>query len=200
MASSLTAVGVVWALLSLVAAVTNCVAFYIPFWIQGRLVERHDAFFGAFRRCNFPRVDETGLVAVVEECGRYNSFWSIPTCWWQVSTVLVGVGCGLSLLVATTAVAACCIAYVLNAGSARLAGSLQLLSVLMIFTGAAFYPVGWYAEEVRDACGPQADVYRIGDCQVSWSAYLMAAGVGTQLVCVALSGCASKVKPGSVRL
>lgn len=39
---------------------------------QGRLVERHDAFFGAFRRCNFPRVDETGLVAVVEECGRYN--------------------------------------------------------------------------------------------------------------------------------
>ena len=36
MASSLTAVGVVWALLSLVAAVTNCVAFYLPFWIQVR--------------------------------------------------------------------------------------------------------------------------------------------------------------------
>ncbi len=37
------------------------------------------------------------------------------------------------------------------------------VAVLMIFTGAAFYPVGWYAEEVRDACGPQADVYRIGN-------------------------------------
>ena len=34
MASSLTGVGIVWASLSLVAALSGCVAFYLPFWIQ----------------------------------------------------------------------------------------------------------------------------------------------------------------------
>ena len=39
-----------------------------------------------------------------------------------------------------------------------------------------------------------------GDCQLSWSCYLMAASVGVLLMCVGLSVKASKVKPGSIRL
>ncbi|GLG97277.1 Lipoma HMGIC fusion partner homolog-like Protein [Gryllus bimaculatus] len=57
-------------------------------------------------------------------------FWDIPSPWWQASTVLVGVGAALSLLVAITATAACCITYVVHTGTARLAGGLQLFAVL----------------------------------------------------------------------
>lgn len=55
-------------------------------------------------------------------------FWDIPSPWWQASTVLVGTGSALSLLVAVTATAACCITYVVHTGSARIAGSLQLIA------------------------------------------------------------------------
>jgi len=116
-----------------------------------------------------------------------------------LASVLVGLGCGLSLLVATTAVAACCISYVLNTGSTRLAGSLQLTAAMLICVGAAAYPVGWYTPEIKDACGEKAAIYDLGDCQLSWSAYLMAASVGVLLLCVGLSVKASKVKPGSIR-
>jgi hypothetical protein len=40
--------------------------------------------------------------------------------------VLVGMGSALSLLVAITATAACCITYVVHTGTARIAGALQL--------------------------------------------------------------------------
>lgn len=55
-------------------------------------------------------------------------FWDIPSPWWQASTVLVGVGSALSLLVAITATAACCITYVVHTGTARIAGTLQFIA------------------------------------------------------------------------
>jgi len=65
------------------------------------------------------------IVTVVFFCF---SFSDIPSPWWQACTILVGVGSALSLLVAVTAMAACCINYVVHKGSARLAGSLQLFA------------------------------------------------------------------------
>lgn len=55
-------------------------------------------------------------------------FWDIPSAWWQASTVLVGIASALSLLVAVTALAACCITYVVHTGTARVAGALQLIA------------------------------------------------------------------------
>lgn len=58
----------------------------------------------------------------------YCRFWDIPSVWWQVSTVLVGIGSALSLLVAVTASAACCITYVVHDRSAKVVGALQLIA------------------------------------------------------------------------
>lgn len=55
-------------------------------------------------------------------------FWDIPSPWWQASTVMVGAGSALSLLVAVTAISACCITYVVHTASARVAGVIQLLA------------------------------------------------------------------------
>lgn len=55
-------------------------------------------------------------------------FWDIPSPWWQASTVMVGAGSALSLLVAVTAISACCITYVVHTASARVAGIIQLLA------------------------------------------------------------------------
>ncbi|XP_066994964.1 LHFPL tetraspan subfamily member 6 protein-like [Anabrus simplex] len=200
MATSLTGVGILWAFLSLAAALLCCTGFYLPFWIQGRLLGKVDAYFSSFRRCNYPRVSPQGIIEIVEECGRYSRFWDIPSPWWQASTILVGVGSALSLLVGTTATAACCITYVVHTGTARIAGALQLFAALLVCSGAAVYPVGWDNREVRESCGNSSNVYRLGSCRLSWSVYLLGCAVGLLLLCFGLSFCASREKPGSFRI
>ncbi|XP_008201156.1 LHFPL tetraspan subfamily member 6 protein isoform X1 [Tribolium castaneum] len=166
MATSLTGVGILWATLSLAAALLCCSGFYLPFWIQGRLLGKVDAYFSSFRRCNYPRVSPQGVVEIVQECGRYSKFWDIPSPWWQASTVLVGTGSALSLLIAVTATAACCITYVVHSGTARVAGSLQLTAALLVIVGAAVYPVGWDNREVRESCGNSSHIYRLGESRL----------------------------------
>lgn len=199
MATSLTALGVVWATLSLAAALICCTGFYLPFWIQGRLLGKVDAFFGSFRRCNYPRVVH-GAPEIVEECARYLQFSDIPSVWWQVSTVLVGLGSALSLLIAVTAVAACCITYVVHSGTAKLAGGVQLTAGLLVLIGTAVYPVGWDNREVKESCGNASGPYRLGTCHLSWSIYLLALAILLLLLCFCLSFCASRVKAGSLRI
>ncbi|KAL0276975.1 UNVERIFIED_CONTAM: hypothetical protein PYX00_004422 [Menopon gallinae] len=195
MATSLTGVGAVWASLSLVAAILCCSGFYLPFWIQGRLFNKVDAYFSSFRRCNYPRVTSAG-VEIIQECGRYSRFWDIPSPWWQASTVLVGVASALSLLVGITAAAACCVTYVVHTGTARAAGFIQLCAAIMVCGGVALYPVGWDNREIKESCGETAHIYKIGNCNVSWSAYLLLGAVTLLLFCFALSFCASRIKPG----
>ncbi|XP_022188780.1 LHFPL tetraspan subfamily member 6 protein [Nilaparvata lugens] len=194
MATSLTGVGVVWALLSLAAALLCCSGFYLPFWIQGRLLGKVDAYFSSFRRCNYPRVTTQGVVEIVHECGRYSRFRDIPSVWWQASTVLVGAGSALSLLVAVTALAACCISYVVHTATARAAGCIQLLAALLVCGGIVVYPVGWDNREVRDCCGNESHVYKLGTCQLSWSAYLIGGAVLLLVLCFGMSFCAARGK------
>lgn len=127
-------------------------------------------------------------------------FWDIPSPWWQASTVLVGVGSALSLLVAITATAACCITYVVHTGTARIAGTLQFIAAVLVCSGAAVYPVGWDNREVLESCGNVSSVYNLGTCELSWSVYLLGSAVGLLLLCFGLSFCASRVKPGSFRI
>uniref|UniRef100_V9IIS5 Lipoma HMGIC fusion partner-like 1 protein n=1 Tax=Apis cerana TaxID=7461 RepID=V9IIS5_APICE len=80
-----------WATLSTVASILACSGFYLPYWIQGRLLGKADAYFGSFRRCNYPRIRAANTAPeIVYECARYSSFWDIPSGWWQASTVTMG--------------------------------------------------------------------------------------------------------------
>uniref|UniRef100_A0A8D8M6Q2 Lipoma HMGIC fusion partner n=1 Tax=Cacopsylla melanoneura TaxID=428564 RepID=A0A8D8M6Q2_9HEMI len=74
MAGDLTNVGVLWALLSLVAAVLCCSGFYIPFWVQGRL-DKYPAHFSSFRRCGFLKYDARRRILLMDHgCGRYEKY------------------------------------------------------------------------------------------------------------------------------
>lgn len=56
------------------------------------------------------------------------SFEDIPSTWWQVTTVLAGTGSALTLIVAVTAISACCVSYVIQPATAKLAGMLQFIA------------------------------------------------------------------------
>lgn len=127
MAASLTCSGVIWALLSLLSAIASCIGFFMPYWLLGSQMDKPVSF-GTFRRCSYPvRDEETQSTVMLEQCGRYASFHGIPSLEWRICTVVTGVGCGLLLLVALTALMGCCISDLISRTIGRVAGGIQFV-------------------------------------------------------------------------
>ncbi|XP_016391937.1 lipoma HMGIC fusion partner homolog [Sinocyclocheilus rhinocerous] len=127
MASSLTCTGMIWALVSLLSAAASCVGFFMPYWLLGSQMNKPVSF-GTFRRCSYPiRDEERQATVMLEQCGRYASFQGIPSVEWRICTVVTGVGCGLLLLVALTALMGCCISELISRTIGRAAGGIQFL-------------------------------------------------------------------------
>ncbi|XP_036392808.1 LHFPL tetraspan subfamily member 6 protein isoform X3 [Megalops cyprinoides] len=161
MASSLTCVGVVWALLSFLCAAASCVGFFMPYWLLGSQMDKPVSF-GTFRRCSYPvRDEERQATVMLEQCGRYASFQGIPSLEWRICTVVTGVGCGLLLLVALTALMGCCISDLISRTIGRVAGGIQFVGGLLIGSGCALYPLGWDSEEVRQTCSNGSDQFEL---------------------------------------
>ncbi|XP_070588854.1 LHFPL tetraspan subfamily member 6 protein [Erythrolamprus reginae] len=188
MASSLTYTGVIWALLSFLCAGASCVGFFMPYWLLGSQLEKPVSF-GTFRRCSYPVRDESRQMTVmVEQCGRYASFQAIPSVEWQICTVVTGLGCGLLLLVALTALMGCCVYELISRTVGRVAGGIQFLGGLLIGSGCALYPLGWESEEVRQACGNLSDQFELGTCEIGWAYYCTGGGAaGAMLICTWLA-------------
>ncbi|XP_015674186.1 LHFPL tetraspan subfamily member 6 protein [Crotalus tigris] len=188
MASSLTCTGVIWALLSFLCAGASCVGFFMPYWLLGSQLEKPVSF-GTFRRCSYPVRDESRQITVmVEQCGRYASFQAIPSVEWQICTVVTGLGCGLLLLVALTALMGCCVYELISRTVGRVAGGIQFLGGLLIGSGCALYPLGWESEEVRQACGDLSDQFELGTCEIGWAYYCTGGGAaGAMLICTWLA-------------
>ncbi|XP_025987898.1 LHFPL tetraspan subfamily member 6 protein isoform X3 [Solenopsis invicta] len=161
----MTVLCVLWATLSTVASILACSGFYLPYWIQGRLLGKADAYFSSFRRCNYPRIRAPNATPeIVYECARYSSFWDIPSAWWQASTVTMGIGVAIAVIGALTLLAAASsfLPHILRTPKhTRILGSLQLLAAAMICGGLVMYPIGWDNGEVRESCGKGANVYNL---------------------------------------
>ncbi|XP_043388288.1 LHFPL tetraspan subfamily member 6 protein isoform X1 [Chelonia mydas] len=135
MASSLTCTGMIWALLSFLCAAASCIGFFMPYWLLGSQLEKSVSF-GTFRRCSYPVRDESRQTTVmVEQCGRYASFQAIPSAEWRICTVVTGLGCGLLLLVALTALMGCCVSELISRTVGRVAGGIQFLGALPLSAG-----------------------------------------------------------------
>ncbi|XP_068571978.1 LHFPL tetraspan subfamily member 6 protein-like isoform X1 [Cebidichthys violaceus] len=120
MASSLTWPGVIWALLC-------TVGFFMSYWLPGTPMDKPVSF-GMFHRCSYPvRDEERQATVMMEQCGRYASFLGIPSLEWRICTVVTGVGCGLLLLVALTALMGCCISDLISRTIGRVAGGIQFV-------------------------------------------------------------------------
>ncbi|XP_075704088.1 LHFPL tetraspan subfamily member 6 protein [Rhinoderma darwinii] len=188
MATSLTCTGVIWALLSFLCAGASCVGFFMPYWLLGSQLDKMVSF-GTFRRCSYPVRDENLQTTVmVEQCGRYASFQAIPSPEWRICTVVTGLGCGLLLLVALTAIMGCCVSELISRTVGRVAGGIQFVGGLLIGSGCALYPLGWNSEEVRQACGNLSAQFELGMCRIGWAYYCTGGGAAAaMLICTWLS-------------
>jgi len=175
--ASLTMIGYGWAILSFISAFGAGIFYYYPEWlINGEICDAINCTavsFGTFRRCGFPKYSGvTGhSTFLTSECGRYRTFSSIPSNFWQISCVFCGLGCVLGLLVAFIALPAAILDDVVTQRATRIFGAIQFFSGTLILSGCAIYPFGWTKEneEVFESCGPNVDKFRPGKCQYGWA-------------------------------
>ncbi|ELU10062.1 hypothetical protein CAPTEDRAFT_221429 [Capitella teleta] len=199
MKSSLSCVGFVWAMLSFFAMGLSCVGFYMPLWLEGSMHNSTPSSLNTFRRCNYLRMGKEGRIEVVMECGRYTAFSDIPSQWWQIATVTVGVGCCLLIPVAFGALFSCCVQTVVSKLSCRLGGGFQCFAALCIAAGCLLFPFGWDNPEILQICGNKADTFKLGRCEISWAYYCTMAGGATAFVCFLLSLCSVRQRGGYQR-
>ena len=81
---------------------------------------------GVFRRCNYLAKSDYPMNSVYlrEECGRYKSFDDIPSTAWQASTIMLGMACGILVLVSLTM----CFKDIITKQTARVCGFFQALA------------------------------------------------------------------------
>lgn len=125
---SLTTVGVVWCMLSIVVAVVCSAGFYMPYWLQGEVMNV-TVHIGIFRRCNYlARNQFLNTYYVREECGRYKRFNDIPSTAWQGSTIILGVACGILVLISLISLLAICCQDIITKHTARVCGFFQAIA------------------------------------------------------------------------
>uniref|UniRef100_A0ABM0MCG2 Lipoma HMGIC fusion partner homolog n=1 Tax=Saccoglossus kowalevskii TaxID=10224 RepID=A0ABM0MCG2_SACKO len=115
MTASLTKWGIVWTLVSLIGTTLSCAGYYLPYWLNGSY-QNHTGVPGNIQ------------TLMVLECGRYTTFSDIPTLSWKACTIIIGIGCGLAILVSLTALLSCCVRDLITRKAGRVAGGLQFLA------------------------------------------------------------------------
>ncbi len=125
---SLTTVGVIWSMLSLIVAIVCSTGFYMPYWLEGEIMNV-TVHLGVFRRCNYlARKSFTNAYYVRKECGRYKRFNDIPSTAWQGSTIMLGVACGILVLISLISLLAMCFQDIITKHTARVCGFFQTLA------------------------------------------------------------------------
>ncbi|KFD52325.1 hypothetical protein M513_06706 [Trichuris suis] len=134
--SSLTTTGYAWSTLSALSAAIAAFGFYMPYWLKGELTLHQQtipAYFNSFRRCNYPGAIqptsyESFRQVIITKCGRYATFDDIPTLWWKITTIVVGIGASLTIFTAIITLSACCTRDVITRTTARIIGIFQILA------------------------------------------------------------------------
>ena len=156
MGTSLSCVGMIWAFLSVVSMITTLIGFFMPFWISGQISlpgkpnYTASTHFGLWRRCNYLILNGDDSLDIEDACGRYAAFTDIPTVWWQIATVLVGVGCALSVFIAFLGLLMCCVSKVFGSTLAKTTAVLQFMAgELFHLYAKCLFPLLQYCNTIR---------------------------------------------------
>ncbi|KAI6190970.1 Lipoma HMGIC fusion partner-like protein [Aphelenchoides bicaudatus] len=193
--NALSLIGYWWICLSFLSTGCLLIGFYVPHWIVGSISlngRRHTAYFGGFRRCNYPIFDEgVQHFRMSDVCGIYQSFQDIPSIWWQLGSISIGCGCFLALVLELILLPACCLQGIVTKSSSVLIGLFQVVAALGVTLGCILFALGWDNNEVKDACGPHVGKFVLGDCHLGWAYVCMLSGAAMLLICGMLSACST---------
>ncbi|XP_065054588.1 LHFPL tetraspan subfamily member 6 protein-like isoform X2 [Rhopilema esculentum] len=166
----------IWIIVSVLFTLAVVFSFVTPVWFENKIVQRSEAnvtestnvSFGPLRYCSKSQLDD-----VVVKCKFYSGLMNIPSTTWILCSVVYALGCSLLCTALCCAFVGCCIREETWERVRLSAAYLQLFGVVFISLALLFFPLGLSSSFVHKICGPGADMYKSGNCQISWG-YVLA--------------------------
>ncbi|XP_077355459.1 LHFPL tetraspan subfamily member 3 protein isoform X2 [Festucalex cinctus] len=159
------AIGVLWAIFSILLAIVSVVCFIQPYWIGDGADSPQAGYFGLFHYCI-----GSGLSRELTCRGSLADLAGIPSSAFKAAAFFVAA----SMLLVLGCVGCFALFFFCAAGTVyKICGWMQLAAGTCLILGCLIYPDGWDSDEVKRMCGEQTDKYTLGACSLRW-AYILA--------------------------
>uniref|UniRef100_A0A3B3TAX8 LHFPL tetraspan subfamily member 3 n=1 Tax=Paramormyrops kingsleyae TaxID=1676925 RepID=A0A3B3TAX8_9TELE len=168
------AIGLLWAIFTILFAIVNVVCFIQPYWIGDGVDTPQAGYFGLFHYCV-----GSGLSQELTCQGSFIEFSSIPSGAFKAASFFIGMS---MVLVITCIVCFALFFFCSTATVYKICGWMQLASGTCLVLGCMIYPDGWDSDEVKQMCGEQTDKYTLGACSVRWAYILAIMGILDALI------------------
>ncbi|XP_037395908.1 LHFPL tetraspan subfamily member 3 protein-like isoform X1 [Pygocentrus nattereri] len=168
------AIGVLWAIFTILFAIVNVVCFIQPYWIGDGVDTPQAGYFGLFHYCI-----GNGLSRDLTCKGSFTEFGSIPSGAFKAASFFVGT----SMVLVLSCIGCFALFFFCSTLTVyKICGWMQLGSGVCLVLGCMIYPDGWDSDEVRRLCGEQTGKYTIGACSVRWAYILAIMGILDALI------------------
>lgn len=203
----MTAISVLWTVLSFILFLTSTLAFFSPFWHEHvpdpMSTNNSETFvaFGVLRFClqeQFVTLQEINEWTGSKYCSFYRGiFPGIPSVFWKVAGSMYAFAL-LSLLVALLlAHVSCCRKFVCGRSITAIAAIIQSIAVVLLFVSLIVYMFGLNSRFVKQHCGPSSTYFSSGTCQIAWGYMLAIVSTALLIFCPLIAYYLSVITPRS---
>ncbi|KAI1280407.1 LHFPL tetraspan subfamily member 2a protein [Halotydeus destructor] len=158
---------------------------------NGSKVAGEDKFsptLGIYNRCT--KVHQFDRL-YTDSCAPFATSLMVPSdrfpLFWKVSLTMFTTGLVVMVVTITMSLIGSCVRSIGRKSIFNISGTLQAVAGLFFLLGLLMYPAGWGSKRVKLVCGPDADPFWPGDCQLGWAVYLAIGSILATFVCSVLS-------------
>ncbi|XP_041114324.1 LHFPL tetraspan subfamily member 3 protein isoform X1 [Polyodon spathula] len=168
------AIGVLWAIFTILFAIVNVVCFIEPYWIGDGVDTPQAGYFGLFHYCI-----GNGISRELTCRGSFTDFDTIPSGAFKAASFFIG----MSMVMVITCIVCFTLFFFCSTATAyKICGWMQLTSAACLVLGCLIFPDGWDSDEVRRMCGEHTDKYTLGACSMRWAYILAIMGILDALI------------------
>ncbi|XP_056434218.1 LHFPL tetraspan subfamily member 3 protein [Gadus chalcogrammus] len=168
------AIGVLWAISTMIFAIVNVVCFITPYWIGDGADSPQSGYFGLFHYCI-----GNGITRELTCQGSFTELQTIPSGAFKAASFFIGG----SMMLVVSCIGCFLLFFFCRTGTVyKICGWMQLAAGTCLILGCMIYPDGWDSDEVKRMCGEQTDKYTLGACSVRWAYILAIMGIMDALI------------------
>lgn len=190
---NMSAVSVLWTLLSAVGLFTSSLALFSPFWHEHipdeNLANSNKSFiaFGLLRFClqdQFVTLQDINEFKDSKDCSFYEGLFSgIPSVFWKVAAIIYTTAILLQVVALLLAHIFCCQKFVCGKIITKVAAFIQSIAVFLLLVSVIIYWGGLNSSFVKQHCGPSSFYFNAGTCQIAWGCVLATVSAALLIFC-----------------
>lgn len=189
----MSAISVLWTILSLILLFTCSLAFFSPFWhehIPDPTSANNSETFIAFGLLRFCLKEQFVTLGDINEwrASKYCSFYKgifpgIPSVFWKVATIMYALALVLLLACLLLAHISCCRKVICGKSVFSIAGIIQGIAALLLFISLIIYCFGLNSSFAKKHCGSSSGFFNSGTCKIAWGYVLAIVSTALLIFC-----------------